>query len=129
MPSPMQIKIQDELNKNLLEYILMHCNGKYVVLAGTEHPFAVYRHLSHAMRRFCPNHIKQACKKPPDNVLDKPDNQYWQSVGAEVCINDCINALKTICPANWEFRTPIFGIILEFGFFDIHKYPNKKIEK
>lgn len=120
---------QDEINLKLLQNTLKHCNGKYVILAGTEHPFNVYRHLSKAVRRFCSKELKQCCRLPPEKMLEQFNDPYWWSQEADDCMQDTIDALRITAPDGWEFRTPVFGIVLEFGFFDIRKYPNKKTEK
>lgn len=114
------------MKRKNLSTILAKCkNGKLVIIRGTENKYVVHTALKNALCVYC--RVINAYfgpLEPPTQALKCDTHSYWNSVAAEQYIEQLVRLLDSYSPKGWHFHTPIFGVVLEWGWFRNYFFRN-----
>lgn len=109
---------KERVNNGRLVYALRHCNGKLVLISGTEHLFFVFHALEHGLMFYCEQKpIVLGRLEPPIGARLFAKHKHWTSDTALDSIQELVRQLDMYSPSGWHFHTPVFGIVCEYGWF------------
>lgn len=109
-----------------LKNALKHCNGKLILVSGTEHNHTLWHLLLHGLKMYSRKRDWSDLPNVPKNAVWRNDHEFWDTEQANQLIGQIVHRLRIITPAGWDFRTPIYGIVLEYGWFSEIKFPLPK---
>lgn len=123
----MSKRTKTEPRYDRLQYALRHCNGKLVLVSGTEHNHTLYNLLYRGLRIYGRASDWDNLPTVPRNALGNNAHEFWDTEQSNQLVGQVIFRLGRITPAGWDFRTPIYGLALEYGWFSkrIYPIPNK----
>lgn len=100
-------------------------DGKLVLIKGTEDSYLVSQALRNGLCVYC--NIKNVfCGplEPPLCAMQDKNNKWWDGESAELYVRYLACMLDSYSPAGWHFHIPIFGIVLEWGWFRSFYFKN-----
>lgn len=103
---------------------------KFVVLRGTEEPYEVYHRLVLCLKKYGNEKTPfLGTLEPPAKAKLDRLHDFWNKECVEYTILELVKWLDRISPNGWHFHMPIFGIVLEWGWFRNDIYSGSNFRK
>ena len=116
--------------KNKLARVLKRGNGKLILISGTEHPYYVQQALKNGLSVYCnQRNVYLGHLEPTLRAKNDPEDIWWESEVADLGVCELVRMLDSYSPKGFYFHRPIFGLVLEWGWFRQFYFRNKRKEE